>query len=87
MIGSDEESDYSLRIDGVTLDDDGLYECQVHSPGDHRLRSKPARLTVILPPDVPFLQPGSEVVVTAGKKLTLICHSSGGKPEPDVRYK
>ena len=29
MAGSEEESDYSLKIDDVQLHDDGVFECQV----------------------------------------------------------
>lgn len=32
MIGSDDEGDYSLKIESVTLDDDAKFQCQV-SPG------------------------------------------------------
>lgn len=28
MIGSDEEGDFSLQIENVNLDDDGIFQCQ-----------------------------------------------------------
>ncbi|GBP47854.1 Irregular chiasm C-roughest protein [Eumeta japonica] len=36
MIGSDEESNYSLEIRNVSLEDDGIYQCQVSSGLDGR---------------------------------------------------
>ncbi|XP_042221651.1 uncharacterized protein LOC121866121, partial [Homarus americanus] len=54
MIGSDDEGDFSLRIQPVLLDDDALYQCQVSaSDGVPGIRSHTARLTVYVPPDHP----------------------------------
>lgn len=84
MTGSDEENDYSLRIDNVKLMDDGDYECQVLSGRNHKVRSRTAKLTVFVPPAVPYIKPKRKVRAMAGKPVTITCYSTGGRPEPEV---
>lgn len=86
MIGSDDEGDFSLRIQPVSLLDDGLYQCQVSaSDGVPGIRSRAARLTVHVPPDPPVLAPAA-LNATAGVPVTLVCESSGGRPAPEIQW-
>ncbi|XP_063886685.1 irregular chiasm C-roughest protein-like isoform X1 [Scylla paramamosain] len=86
MIGSDDEGDFSLRIQPVNLLDDGLYQCQVSaSDGVPGIRSRAARLTVHVPPDPPVLTPAA-LNATAGVPVTLVCESSGGRPAPEIQW-
>ncbi|XP_069185991.1 irregular chiasm C-roughest protein isoform X2 [Procambarus clarkii] len=83
MIGSDDEGDFSLRIQPVLLDDDGLYQCQVSaSDGVPGIRSHGARLTVYVPPEPPIVTP-ARLTATAGVPATVLCQSSGGRPAPE----
>ncbi|XP_069957739.1 irregular chiasm C-roughest protein-like isoform X3 [Cherax quadricarinatus] len=86
MIGSDDEGDFSLRIQPVLLEDDGLYQCQVSaSDGVPGIRSQGARLTVYVPPDPPKVTPPT-LTATAGVPTTVRCESSGGRPAPEVQW-
>ncbi|KAG0719169.1 Irregular chiasm C-roughest protein [Chionoecetes opilio] len=78
--------DYSLRIQPVSLLDDGLFQCQVSaSDGVPGIRSHAARLTVHVPPDPPVLTPAA-LNVTAGVPVILVCESSGGRPAPEIQW-
>ena len=85
MVGSDEEGDFSLSISPITLEDDAEYQCQVSSPTGKPLRSRVAKLTVMVPPDPPVIKPEPTVYATAGDAVSLTCYSSGGRPAPEVR--
>ncbi|XP_068224327.1 irregular chiasm C-roughest protein-like, partial [Palaemon carinicauda] len=83
MIGSDDEGDYSLRIQPVLIEDDALYQCQVSAgPGVPSIRSSVARLTVYVPPEPPRVKP-PVLRTTAGMTVTLECESRGGRPPPE----
>ncbi|XP_066937916.1 irregular chiasm C-roughest protein-like [Macrobrachium rosenbergii] len=86
MIGSDDEGDFSLRIQPVLLSDDGMFQCQVSAgEGIPGIRSPAARLTVYMPPDPPVVEP-SEVTTTAGMTIHINCTSSGGRPAPEIQW-
>ncbi|XP_053635845.2 irregular chiasm C-roughest protein isoform X1 [Cherax quadricarinatus] len=86
MIGSDDEGDFSLKIQPVLLEDDSLYQCQVSaSDGVPGIRSHPARLTVYVPPDPPRVKPPI-LRATAGMTVTLECESRGGRPPPEIQW-
>nr|XP_053627931.1 irregular chiasm C-roughest protein-like [Cherax quadricarinatus] len=86
MIGSDDEGDFSLKIQPVLLEDDSLYQCQVSaSEGVAGIRSYPVRLTVYVPPDPPRVKP-PVLRATAGMTLTLECESRGGRPPPEIQW-
>ncbi|XP_045122993.1 irregular chiasm C-roughest protein-like isoform X2 [Portunus trituberculatus] len=86
MIGSDDEGDFSLRIQPVLLEDDALYQCQVSaSSGVPGIRSNTARLTVYVPPDPPKVSP-AVLSTTAGMTMTLECESRGGRPPPEIQW-
>ncbi|XP_047736504.1 irregular chiasm C-roughest protein [Hyalella azteca] len=86
MIGSDDEGDFSLRIQPVQLDDDGLFQCQVSaSDGVPGIRSEEVQLKVYVPPDPPVVEP-AELQTTTGLHATLKCTSRGGKPPPEIQW-
>ncbi|XP_072933890.1 irregular chiasm C-roughest protein-like [Epargyreus clarus] len=88
MIGSDEEGDYSLDIRDVTLDDDAKYQCQVSSGarGEPAIRSRYARLTVLVPPEQPKIVEGNFYSTTEDKMIKLECVSVGGKPPAEITW-
>ncbi|XP_061725358.1 irregular chiasm C-roughest protein-like isoform X1 [Cydia pomonella] len=88
MIGSDEEGDYSLDIRDVTLDDDARYQCQVSSgsKGEPAIRSRYARLTVLVPPEPPRILQGNFYSTTEDRNIILECESVGGKPPAEITW-
>uniref|UniRef100_A0A673ALS0 Kin of IRRE-like protein 1 n=1 Tax=Sphaeramia orbicularis TaxID=375764 RepID=A0A673ALS0_9TELE len=68
---------YNLEILSADLSDDSLYECQAP---DAALRSRRAKLTVLIPPDDPVIDGGPEVLLNAGESYNLSCVSRGAKP-------
>ncbi|KAJ8681625.1 hypothetical protein QAD02_017417, partial [Eretmocerus hayati] len=88
MIGSDEEGDFSLRILPVELEDDGIYQCQVAPTNDGQpgLRSKLARLSVLVPPKKPKITQGNFLITTEDRKLVLECISEAGKPPAEITW-
>ncbi|KAK7580395.1 hypothetical protein V9T40_001024 [Parthenolecanium corni] len=88
MIGSDEEGDFSLAIEPVTLDDDAKYQCQVSSGpnGEAGIRSRYARLMVLVPPEKPRIIQGSSLETTEDSEIKLECASHGGKPAAEITW-
>ncbi|CAG4974936.1 unnamed protein product [Colias eurytheme] len=88
MIGSDEEGDYSLDIRDVTLEDDAKYQCQVSSGsrGEPAIRSRYARLTVLVPPEPPKILQGNFYSTTEDRIIKLECVSVGGKPPAEITW-
>ncbi|CAH0757082.1 unnamed protein product [Diatraea saccharalis] len=79
--------DYSLDIRDVTLDDDAKYQCQVSSGprGEPAIRSRYARLTVLVPPEPPKILEGNFYSTTEDRMIKLECVSVGGKPPAEVK--
>ncbi|KAJ2943109.1 hypothetical protein O0L34_g18799 [Tuta absoluta] len=88
MIGSDEEGDYSLDIKEVSLDDDALYQCQVSSGprGEPPIRSRYARLLILVPPDPPRILQGPVLEAVEDREVNLECVSIGGKPAAEITW-
>ncbi|KAJ2943111.1 hypothetical protein O0L34_g18801 [Tuta absoluta] len=88
MIGSDEEGDYSLDIRDVTLEDDAKYQCQVSSgaKGEPAIRSRYARLTVLVPPEPPRVLQGKYLSTIEDRNVKLECVSVGGKPPAEITW-
>lgn len=88
MIGSDEEGDFSLDIRDVTLEDDGRYQCQVSGGlnGEPAIRSRYAKLTVLVAPEPPRIIQGAFVEATEGQSLDIECESVGGKPAAEITW-
>ncbi|XP_070492966.1 irregular chiasm C-roughest protein isoform X2 [Chironomus tepperi] len=87
MVGSDEEGDFSLDIFPVMLDDDAKYQCQV-GPAKRQqgLRSRFAKLTILVPPDNPKITQGSHILTTEDREIELECISKGGKPPAEITW-
>lgn len=80
--------DFSLRIYPVELEDDGVYQCQASPTNDGQpgLRSRFARLSVLVPPRPPKITQGDFLITTEDRKLVLECISIAGKPPAEVSY-
>uniref|UniRef100_A0A7N6AFV5 Ig-like domain-containing protein n=1 Tax=Anabas testudineus TaxID=64144 RepID=A0A7N6AFV5_ANATE len=74
---------YNLEILSADLSDDSLYECQAP---DAALRSRRAKLTVLIPPDDPVIDGGPEVLLNAGESYNLSCVSRGAKPPSMIEW-
>ncbi|XP_038217258.1 irregular chiasm C-roughest protein-like isoform X2 [Zerene cesonia] len=88
MIGSDEEGDYSLDIRDVLLDDDAMYQCQVSTgpKGEAAIRSRYARLSVLVPPESPKILKGPMLQAVEDRDVDLECVSVGGKPAAEITW-
>lgn len=78
--------EYNLRLNPVTLDDEGVYQCQVGTGkrDEPAIRSKKATLTVLVPLERPRILQGVSIVTTENIPLELECVSEGGKPPAEV---
>lgn len=79
--------DFSLHIFPVELEDDGTYQCQASPTNDGQpaLRSRFARLSVLVPPQKPKILQGDFLVTTEDRELVIECISVAGKPPAEVR--
>uniref|UniRef100_A0A4W3HGY6 Kirre like nephrin family adhesion molecule 3 n=1 Tax=Callorhinchus milii TaxID=7868 RepID=A0A4W3HGY6_CALMI len=83
MVGDPVVGEYSLRIEKAELIDDAVYECQATHMA---LRSQPARLTVLIPPDGPVISGGPVVSLQAGDALNLTCQAENAKPAARITW-
>ncbi|GMT07351.1 hypothetical protein PENTCL1PPCAC_29525, partial [Pristionchus entomophagus] len=77
-----------LKIDRVSLEDDGQFECQMLRPGDGPFRAA-ASLNVIVPPTtVHFVnyQKGGVIEVNEDSQLNITCTSPNAKPAPNLLW-
>ncbi|XP_056336325.1 kin of IRRE-like protein 1b isoform X2 [Danio aesculapii] len=74
---------YNLEITSADLTDDSLYECQATEAA---LRSRRAKLTVLIPPDGPIIEGSPEILLTAGTSFNLTCVSRGAKPMSTIEW-
>merc|ERR1719376_2078437 len=86
VIGTNLDRDWDLRVEQIGVDDDAHFECQVVVDSRRSLRSKKAKLTVIKPPDAPFIQEGPVVQAKEGMQVKLTCVSRGGKPAAKINW-
>ncbi|KAK3862955.1 hypothetical protein Pcinc_031219 [Petrolisthes cinctipes] len=81
--------EHHLIIKGITLEDDGEYQCQV-GPTDTTLPIwAAANVTVMVPPERVSLlghEEGKVVKVTSGSKLQLECEVNEARPEPVITW-
>ncbi|KAM9260137.1 nephrin-like [Morus bassanus] len=85
LAGDPRRGQHHLRIRGVTLDDDDVFECQVgEGNGTEPRASRPALLTVLVPPGPPVLElpPGAELPWVGGAEVQVRCHAPDGRPAP-----
>ncbi|KAM9481563.1 kin of IRRE-like protein 3 isoform 1-T1 [Clarias gariepinus] len=81
VIGDHSSGEHHLRIQRVELADDAVFECQAIQAA---MRSRPARLTVLVPPDNPVIDGGPVVSLRAGDPLNLTCHADNAKPAASI---
>ncbi|XP_059420543.1 kin of IRRE-like protein 3 isoform X6 [Carassius carassius] len=81
VVGDHGSGEHHLRIQRVELTDDAVFECQAIQKA---MRSRPARLTVLVPPDVPVIIGGPVVSLRAGDPLNLTCHADNAKPAASI---
>ncbi|KAL2076417.1 hypothetical protein ACEWY4_027986 [Coilia grayii] len=74
---------YNLEISSAQLSDDSLYECQATEAA---LRSRRAKLTVLIPPDNPVIDGSPELLLQAGVPFNLSCVSRGAKPPANIQW-
>ncbi|XP_043232874.1 irregular chiasm C-roughest protein-like isoform X2 [Amphibalanus amphitrite] len=87
MIGTDRDGVYSLEVQRVALEDDAVFQCQVGAAaGSPGIRSRNARLNVLVPPSAPRIVQGEDLSTTAGVVIKLQCESRGGKPPPKLEW-
>ncbi|KAF3823461.1 hypothetical protein GH733_010897 [Mirounga leonina] len=81
-----EQSDASITVDQLTMDDNGTYECSVSLLSDLAGTSKSrVRLLVLVLPSKPDCGIKGEAVI--GNDIQLTCQSKEGSPAPQYRWK
>ncbi|XP_024598164.1 cell surface A33 antigen [Neophocaena asiaeorientalis asiaeorientalis] len=84
--GNVQQSDASITIDRLTMDDNGTYECSVSLLTDLGGVSKSrVRLLVLVPPSKPDCSIEGETVI--GSNIQLTCQSKEGSPAPQYSWK
>ncbi|KAL6035270.1 hypothetical protein STEG23_024853 [Scotinomys teguina] len=82
--GNAASGQHDLHIKPVELEDEATYECQASQAG---LRSRPARLHVMVPPEPPEVLGGPAVSLVAGVLGNLTCRSRGdAQPAPELLW-
>ena len=77
-------ADWDLEIDPVSVDDDETYQCQVTLGYTSSLRSRKAKVEVLVPPENPFIKEGRTLNVKESRDVALTCVARGGKPAAKV---
>ncbi|XP_065215193.1 hemicentin-2 isoform X2 [Planococcus citri] len=79
---------YDLLISNASYErDNGKFECRLKAPGSGRdLHSQSFLVTVLTQPGPPRISPSPNPTATEGKPFELTCSSSGGSPEPVIRW-
>ncbi|KGL78238.1 Kin of IRRE-like 3, partial [Tinamus guttatus] len=81
VVGDHLSGEHHLKILRADLQDDAVYECQAIQAA---IRSRPARLTVLVPPDDPVILGGPVISLRAGDPLNLTCHADNAKPAASI---
>ncbi|XP_022380856.1 kin of IRRE-like protein 2 isoform X5 [Enhydra lutris kenyoni] len=82
--GNAASGQHDLYIRPVELEDQASYECQATQAG---LRSRPAQLHVLVPPEAPQVLGGPFVSLVAGIPANLTCRSRGdARPIPELLW-
>ncbi|KAK5919935.1 hypothetical protein CgunFtcFv8_023789 [Champsocephalus gunnari] len=74
---------YNLEISHSELSDDSLYECQATEAA---LRSRRAKLNVLIPPGDPVVEGTPELLLMAGNPFNLTCVTRGAKPAAHIQW-
>ncbi|XP_062821445.1 kin of IRRE-like protein 1 [Anolis carolinensis] len=83
IIGLAELGQYNLEIVDAELSDDALYECQATEAA---LRSRRAKLTVLIPPEDPVIDGAPEILLRAGTPHNLTCRARNAKPAATIAW-
>ncbi|XP_043915270.1 kin of IRRE-like protein 1 isoform X2 [Protopterus annectens] len=81
IVGNTDLGQHNLEIDNAELSDDAIFECQAT---EAVLRSKRAKITVLIPPDEPVISGGPEILLRAGTPYNLTCTAKGAKPAASI---
>ncbi|XP_066205640.1 kin of IRRE-like protein 2 [Saccopteryx leptura] len=82
--GNAASGQHDLHIRPVELEDQASYECQATQAG---LRSRPAQLHVLVPPEAPQVLGGPSVSLVVGVPANLTCRSRGdARPIPELLW-
>ncbi|XP_051254144.1 kin of IRRE-like protein 3 isoform X2 [Dicentrarchus labrax] len=81
VTGDHGSGEHHLQIQRAELMDDAVFECQAVQAA---MRSRPARLTVLVPPEDPVISGGPVVSLRAGDPLNLTCHADNAKPAASI---
>uniref|UniRef100_A0A673ADI7 Kin of IRRE-like protein 1 n=1 Tax=Sphaeramia orbicularis TaxID=375764 RepID=A0A673ADI7_9TELE len=74
---------YNLEISNAELADDSQYECQATEAA---LRSRRAKLNVLIPPEDPVVDGSPELLLMAGTPYNLTCVTRGAKPAAHIQW-
>ncbi|XP_066843109.1 LOW QUALITY PROTEIN: nephrin [Anser cygnoides] len=85
LVGDPRKGEHHLRIVGVGLEDDDVFQCQVGA-GNGTTGSRPAQLRVLVPPAPPTLElpPGAELPWREGAELEVRCRAGGARPPANL---
>ncbi|XP_035242068.1 kin of IRRE-like protein 3 isoform X12 [Anguilla anguilla] len=81
VVGDHGSGEHHLRIQRVELTDDAVFECQAIQAA---MRSRTARLTVLVPPEDPIINGAPVISLRAGDPLNLTCHADNAKPAASI---
>uniref|UniRef100_A0A8C7IP62 Kirre like nephrin family adhesion molecule 3 n=1 Tax=Oncorhynchus kisutch TaxID=8019 RepID=A0A8C7IP62_ONCKI len=81
IVGDHSKGEYHLLIQRTEMQDDAFFECQAIQAA---IRTRPARLTVLVPPDDPVIVGAPVVSLRAGDPLNLTCHADNAKPAASI---
>ncbi|XP_038624220.1 kin of IRRE-like protein 1 isoform X1 [Tachyglossus aculeatus] len=83
IVGPAEAGQYNLEIEDADLSDDAIYECQATEAA---LRSRSAKLTVLIPPEDPEIEGGPVLLLRAGTPFNLTCRAPSAKPAATIDW-
>ncbi|NXC78036.1 KIRR1 protein, partial [Anhinga anhinga] len=81
IVGTADSGQYNLEITDAELSDDAVYECQATEAA---LRSRRAKLTVLIPPEDPTIDGAPEILLRAGTPYNLTCRARSAKPAATI---
>ncbi|NXG51000.1 KIRR1 protein, partial [Psilopogon haemacephalus] len=81
IVGTADSGQYNLEISEAELSDDAVYECQATEAA---LRSRRAKLTVLIPPEDPTIDGAPEILLRAGSPYNLTCRARSAKPAATI---
>ncbi|KAM5294768.1 kin of IRRE-like protein 1 isoform 6-T6 [Glossophaga mutica] len=81
VVGSADTGQYNLEITDAELSDDASYECQATEAA---LRSRRAKLTVLIPPEDTRIDGSPVLLLQAGTPHNLTCRAFNAKPAATI---